>query len=203
LRDDDSTAVEPEQPAGGGRANLRRYGLSLLVVVGIAAGLFFLDEGRTASAGYTSVTVAESSGPPPRIGEPAPDFAVSDLDGSTYRLSDLKGKPVWLNFWASWCPPCRAETPDVEAVYEEKKSEGLVLLAVSLGEEARPVRSYVDAAGITFRVGLDTNTQIASRYRINGLPTHFFIDRDGIIRDMQVGGLNRATMYKKLQKIMP
>ncbi len=183
-------------------ARLKRYGLSLLVILGIVAALYYFDEGRAQSASFTSVQV-EGSGQAPRIGEPAPDFLVTDPDGNTYRLSDLRGKPVWLNFWASWCPPCRAETPDLEAVYEEKKADGLVVLGISLGEQVPAVKSYVEAAGITYRIGMDSNTRIAGLYRINGLPTHFFIDKDGIIRDMQVGGLSRSAIYKKLQKIMP
>ena len=200
LLEHESDAEEAGGPST--TARLRRYALSLLVVLGIVAALYYFDEGRSASASFTSVQL-EASGQPPRIGEPAPDFLVTDPDGNTYRLSDLRGKPVWLNFWATWCPPCRAETPDLEAVYEEKKADGLVLLGISLGEEVPTVKSYVEAAGITYRIGMDSNSRIAGLYRINGLPTHFFIDKDGIIRDMQVGGLSRSAIYKKLQKIMP
>jgi peroxiredoxin len=196
------TAADEAKASSSTTSQLKRVALSLLVILGIVAALYYFDEGRASSASFTSVQV-EGSGQPPRIGEPAPDFLVTDPDGNTYRLSDLRGKPVWLNFWASWCPPCRAETPELEAVYEEKKADGLVLLGISLGEQVPAVKSYVEAARITYRIGMDTSTRIAGLYRINGLPTHFFIDKDGIIRDMQVGGLSRQAIYKKLQKIMP
>ncbi len=194
----DSVVVTPG-PAG----NVRRVVVALAVVLAIAAGLYYLDTGREQAGPSTAVNLAGATGPAPKVGSPAPDFQAASLSGATVRLSDFRGKPVWLNFWASWCPPCRAETPDVEATYEARKGEGLVLLAVSINEEAAPVKSYVEASGITFTVGLDPSTRIAGRYRINGLPTHFFIDRDGFIRDMQVGGLSRAAMQKKLAKIMP
>ncbi len=187
---------------GGRRDNVRRVVVSLAVVLAIATGLYLLDTGRESVGASTAVDV-RGAGPAPRVGTAAPDFELTSLDGKTVRLSDFRGRPVWVNFWASWCPPCRAETPDVQGAYAEKQGEGLVLLGISIGEGADAVRSYVQTAGITYTVLLDPDQAVAGRYRITGIPTHFFVDRDGVIRGMQSGGLSRSALLKRLAVILP
>jgi thiol-disulfide isomerase/thioredoxin len=125
------------------------------------------------------------------------------LDGATLRLGDLQGRPVWVNFFATWCPPCRAENPDIEATYREYQGAGsdLAIVALSLGEDAATVRDYVQKTGLTYTIGLDTSTLIAATYRVTGLPTHVFIDRTGVVRSIRVGGLQRDMMKAELAKI--
>lgn len=145
---------------------------------------------------------ASSSGPAPRVGKEAPDFRVQGLDGEYFRLSDFRGQPVWINFWATWCPPCRAETPDIQAVYEEREADGLVIIALSIGEDASTVRGYVERTGTTFTMGLDRDTAIAAQYRIVGIPTHYFVDADGILREWRIGSMSLKTMNKMVDEIM-
>lgn len=129
-------------------------------------------------------------------------WALTDVNGRAVRLADLRGKAVWLNFWASWCPPCRAENPDIQAVYDANSSAGLVVLGIAIGEDDSTVRGYAGRAGLTYTIGLDGGTDIAATYRIVGIPTHFFIDKDGILRDWRIGSLSKDTMATKVAEIM-
>lgn len=188
------------QPRPGALRNIVATIAVGLVIVGLV--LFFDRPGGAGSSEAISLT-AGASGPAPRIGEPAPEFEVLGLDGETFRLSDFRGQPVWINFWATWCPPCRSEmTPDMQAVYEANQEEGLVVIGLSIAESADTVRDYVERVGVTYTIGLDQDTAIAATYRIVGIPTHFFIDRDGIVRELRIGSMSRGTMEKKVEAIM-
>jgi thiol-disulfide isomerase/thioredoxin len=138
-------------------------------------------------------------------GVPAPDFALQTVDGQTVRLSDYAGRPVWINVWASWCAPCRAEMPDIQQVYHETQDAsggaGPVLLLISLGEDPAVVQRYLSTTGYQLPVLLDPEYAITRDYRINGLPTHFFIDRDGKLRDIAIGGLKPNGMRARLARI--
>jgi peroxiredoxin len=197
----------PVEDRGSG-VSLRRVVVSLAVVLAIAVGLFFLDPSlfpglsQRSGIGASSPVEVGGSGPAPRAGSPAPDFELADLDGGKVKLSDFRGRPVWINFWATWCPPCRAEIPDVEAAYQERKGQGLALLSVSIGEDAETVRQFVGTYGMTSTVLLDPDNIAASLYRINGIPTHLFVDKDGVIRELVVGGLNKGTVAGRLDAIM-
>jgi peroxiredoxin len=115
-----------------------------------------------------------------------------DLDGNLVRLADLRGKVVWINFWASWCPPCQEETPVLRDVYERYRSDGLELLAVSVQESTvEDVRRYAERYGLEFIVGFDATSAVFHTYRAFGLPTQFFIDRDGVIRHVVLGPVSR------------
>ena len=121
----------------------------------------------------------------PKVGEVAPDFLAYDVDGRPVRLSDLRGQPVWLNFWGSWCPPCRAEMPEIQAAWERLQPQGLVLLAVSLDESPAAARDYAATNHATFRVLADEfRTDTGAAYPIINFPTHLFIDADGIVREI-------------------
>ncbi|MBI2847216.1 MAG: TlpA family protein disulfide reductase [Chloroflexi bacterium] len=117
----------------------------------------------------------------------APDFRLASLDGNTLSLSELRGRPVLVNFWATWCGPCRAEMPILEKVHRDKASEGLVILGVDVGEDERTVRAFVRDFQLSFPVLLDRAQKVTEQYRILGIPTSFLIDRNGIIRFVKVG----------------
>lgn len=118
----------------------------------------------------------------------APDFTVPGLGLPAIRLRDFKGQVVFLNFWATWCPPCREEMPSMERLYRRFKSRGFTILALSIdsrGEEV--VAPFVKSLGLTFPVGLDPRTTVAGEYRMAGLPTSILIDRGGAIVAVAVG----------------
>ncbi len=174
-----------------------------IVVLGVTIGglVWFLDRNGGAATSQAVGLTAAASGPAPKIGKPAPDFHVVGLDGKVVQLSDFRGHPVWLSFWATWCPPCRAESPDIQAAYEQYSDSGLVVLAIDIGEDRATVGQYVARAGLTFGIALDPTEEVAATYRIAGAPTHYFIDANGILRDSQIGNLGKKTMEKKLATI--
>jgi thiol-disulfide isomerase/thioredoxin len=146
----------------------------------------------------------------PQLNTPAPDFTLVGLDGLPVRLSDLQGKPVIINFWATWCPPCRLEMPALEAVYQKYKDKGLVVLGVNTGERVRDaglpgrVKSYVEQIGIHFPVVLDTDDTVADLYRLRAYPTSYFVDSSGTLTDIRRGAfVNEADIERYLEKILP
>lgn len=124
-----------------------------------------------------------------QAGGPAPDFQLLGLDGQTVSLVSLRGRPVMLNFWATWCNPCRMEMPFIQEVFEdtEWKEQELVILAVNLGEDASKVTKFLEDNGFSFTVLLDTDGSVAENYDVSGIPTTFFIDKNGIIKDRKTG----------------
>jgi len=132
------------------------------------------------------------------------DFRLKDLEGKELSLSDLKGKKVFLNFWATWCPPCRAEMPEIEKLYQETKDSNLVIVAVEIGEPLDTVKSFIDSNKYNFKVLLDSDQSIASKYNIASIPTSYFIDVDGNIVSKNVGAMNIDQMkayIKTLDKL--
>ena len=198
LQDEDLATVRWRPTPGA----LRNIVATVLVGVAIAALVWVFD--RPGAANSQSVTVtAAATGAAPKVGKPAPDFELTMIDGTKARLSDFKGRPVWINFWASWCPPCRAENPDIQDLYNaHKDADGLVLLAPAIGEGRDSVAGYMQRADLQYPVGTDSDTQIAANYRVLGIPTHIFVDRDGIIREIRVGAISKKTMEKKLAQII-
>jgi len=140
----------------------------------------------------------------PQIGQPAPDFSLETLDGGHSGLSELAGHPVLVNFWASWCKPCRTEMPEIVAVYREQLGTGLEVLAVNLTDQEakKDVRRFVEEVGIPFRVLLDAKGKVRERYRLAGLPTSIFIDRAGIVRVIHPGPMSREALDQGLAEIV-
>jgi len=177
--------------------------LTSIIVGAMIAGLVWYFDRQESDATSSSVNLtAAASGPAPKVGMPAPDFRLVGLDGKPIQLSELRGHPVWLTFWATWCPPCRAENPDIQAVYAAKKDSGLVVLAVNIGEEPATVRGYAERTGLSFSIVLDAATEVASMYRSTGIPMHFFIDADGIVRDWRIGTMSKKAMDSKVESIL-
>lgn len=123
-----------------------------------------------------------------QIGQQAPDFTLSLLDGSTISLSDLHGQVVLLNFWATWCEPCRIEMPEFETAYNT--TEGFTILAVNMMEGPEPITDYVDELGLTFPIALDRDGSVTNLYRVVAYPTTYIIDAEGIIRAFNAGPVN-------------
>jgi cytochrome c biogenesis protein CcmG/thiol:disulfide interchange protein DsbE len=145
--------------------------------------------------------VAAGGGPAPAIGSAAPDFTATTVEGKKVSLSSYKGRAVWLTFGASWCGACQAEAPDVQATYEKFKASGVEILAVSIQEDSPTVLSYGKRLGLTYPQIADANDTIASAYRVNGIPAHFFVDKSGILRSMKTGALSPDQMDAALKEI--
>ncbi len=123
----------------------------------------------------------------------APDFELKDLEGNQVTLRDFRGSPVMINFWATWCAPCRYEMPFIQAVFESWQSKGgLVILAINRGESLSPVQDYLQSEGYTFPVLLDGDEKVNRAYNISGIPTTVFIDEEGVIKARHAGPFNNA-----------
>lgn len=130
----------------------------------------------------------------------APDFELVNLEGEMVSLSDFRGKAVLVNFWATWCPPCRAEMPLIDE-FAERHTQELVVLAVNAGEGESEVRSFVRAHDLDFVFLLDPENSVATLYRVRGFPTSLFIDQQGQLQATHIGELNAELMVNYLEKI--
>ena len=129
------------------------------------------------------------AGRPPLVGSPAPEIVLKDLQGQEVKLSDLRGKVVLLNFWATWCKPCKEEMPAMQASYDKLRDQGFVVLAVNELEDVDKVIEHIRTHGHTFLVVMDHDNRVANRYGVVGLPASFLIDRQGIVREHIFGNL--------------
>lgn len=214
-------AVEPSPPAAeaagavegdwrtklnGSKAGTAAVLATALAVVG--GGAWFVNRDKPSvdtavGSGGAAATVqleGDQSGPAPEVGKPAPGFTARTMDGRTVSLASLKGHPVWLTFGATWCTACRAEAPDIQEIWQQKKAEGVEVLAVFINEDAATVQGYQNRLGLQFPMISDPDTTLGSRYRSIGIPSHFFIDKDGILRESHVGGLTPQMMVDSLRK---
>ncbi len=143
--------------------------------------------------------------PSPREGFLAPDFTLESLSGDQISLSDMRGKVVVLNLWASWCPPCRAEMPALQRVYQENQERGLEVLAVNMTaqDSLADVEAFVQEFNLTFPVLLDTGGEVGNAYLMRALPTTFFIDREGVIQRVIVGGpMSEITLQSTVEQLL-
>jgi cytochrome c biogenesis protein CcmG/thiol:disulfide interchange protein DsbE len=139
----------------------------------------------------------------PKVGEVAPDFQTEDLFGNPVRLSQFRGHPVWLMFWGSWCPPCRAEFPDIQAAYAQLEPKGLRMLGVSLRESPVDAAAYAAENGATFLVLSDPDGRdTGPAYPIFNFPTHIFIDSDGVIRAIVLEDLDTEQAVAEANRLL-
>jgi len=117
----------------------------------------------------------------------APGFDVPALGGARLRLADLRRKVVFLNFWATWCPPCREEMPSMERAHHRHRDRGLTIVALALDCEPDPVVAFVQSLGLTFPIGLDPGFEVANRYAVRAPPSSFLIDRQGAVVAVALG----------------
>lgn len=136
-------------------------------------------------------------------GQRAPDFRLETLDGGQMSLRDQRGQVVLINFWATWCDPCRAEFPDIQAVYEARRDEGFTVLGVNSHETRGAIEPFIAAMRATYPILLDENGRVAKTYRPVGLPMSVLVDQEGIIQVRHVGLLTRAQLEKYLAGLLP
>ena len=130
-------------------------------------------------------------------------FVLQDLDGNPIRLADLRGKGVWINFFASWCPPCQSETPVLREVHEAYRDRGLELIAVEVQETVDQGRRYAETYGLEYTIGADVSGHIFHQYLVYALPTQIFIDPQGIIRGVVGAPLDETTAAQWVESILP
>ena len=138
----------------------------------------------------------------PSQGAEAPDITLQNMDGETVSLSDYRGQPVVLNFWATWCAPCREEMPHLQEAYETHRDAGLVVVGVNVRETREEAQRFLRELGVDFPVLLDPDLAASERYSVTSLPLTFFIDRDGKIRTLVVGGMTKTVLDERLTTIL-
>jgi cytochrome c biogenesis protein CcmG, thiol:disulfide interchange protein DsbE len=190
----------------GWRQRIRESRLGTLLVLALTAaivmwGAYLVDRPAAAAPGVSAVALKDSGGAAPQIGSPAPDFTATTIAGRRVSLSSYKGHPVWLTFGASWCSACQAEAPDIEAAYQKFKAQGVVVLAISIAEDAATDRDWSNRVGLTFPMIADPNSDISSAYRVSSIPAHFFIDASGVLRSIKAGGLSPDQMDAAITSI--
>jgi thiol-disulfide isomerase/thioredoxin len=174
---------------------LARGQWTVLIVVILVAGAAWTAASRV-PAGAEQATRE-------RARRATPGIELATLDGGKFRLADHIGQPVVVNFWATWCPPCRAELPAFEQVYQSHREKGLVIVGVDVAESPDEVAQFVTQARLTFPIALDTSGETTELYRIQGMPTTFFVGRDGKIKDTVIGGpLTKAAIESKVAELM-
>ncbi len=193
MAEDSVSAKRPPKPIW------RSLLLPTLVIAAISFSIWWLD--YRPDGGNASPISGEEYGPralPVELAPPgassgpqkdklAPDFLLPTLDGADLRLSDLRGQAVLLNFWATWCAPCRREIPQFVAAYDQYRDQGLVIVAVNVQEGKDTIRRYAEDFGMDFPVAIDASGKVVDSYRLLGLPTTYFIDRDGVVRSVYRG----------------
>ncbi len=220
-------ATGGHSPTGSHPARWRRRLLSMLALALIAGAIWYLQSGvglpfsgghagsdsglraggfkQDGQPGFVTfesqgIKLGAASGEGPRIGDLAPDFTLLDMNGTPIRLSDLRGKTVVMNFWATWCPPCRQEFPELVRTYTQYADRGLVMLGVDLQESPDIVRSFANEYNAAYPIVIDSKGDVGKQYRLVGLPTTWFIDTQGVLRAQQLGPLTPDLMAKKLMQ---
>jgi cytochrome c biogenesis protein CcmG/thiol:disulfide interchange protein DsbE len=183
-------AVAGSQPASSFLRRPWLLGALGLLVVALAAGITRGQPTASASAA-------------PEVDHPAPSFSLSTPDGAAVSLADLRGQVVLVNFWATWCPPCRAEMPAIQAAYERYHAKGFTVLAVTADEDVPAIRAFFRQRGLGFPVLLDPQGGVHAAYRANTLPSSFFVDREGVIRAVYHGPMSEAVIDGQLAKLLP
>lgn len=141
--------------------------------------------------------------PTPRKGFLAPDFSLETLEGGTISLSELRGRPVLINLWTSWCPPCRAEMPAMQKVYVAYQEKGFLILAVNITNQDKlaDAVAFSETHGLTFPILLDVDGNVSRLYQLRSLPTSFFVDPQGIIKEVIIGGpMSEALLRIRIEQ---
>lgn len=195
-----ATGLVDDADVGLTAARVRTFAIVVVTAVTIAIVAWVINQPTL--DGLTEVSIEAGPGTPPQAGEVPPDFSAVDVDGASISLSDFTGQPVWLTFGASWCGDCRAESPDLQATYARYAAQDLVVLGVFIEEDDAAVREYAERLGFTFRMVADPQDRIAGGYHLLGIPTHYFIGRDGRVEEVRLGGLHADEMDRLVQGLM-
>lgn len=175
-----------------------RFSWSLYILATLLLGSAWILQSRSPVQTLSSSDETVSA---PAVGYYAPDFTIPMLSGESFSLSEQRGKPVVVNFWATWCPPCRAEIPFFQAAARKYNGQ-VTVIGVDDGEPLSLVASFVNEMGMTYPVPLDEDSAVSRAYRVNSLPTTFFIDAQGIIRNIHIGIINQAVLEENIAQLI-
>lgn len=198
-RRNNNVALSPPGPSASRAAPFIILGVGLLIgllggaVVFIGAPSFLLPAPALNSSGPTSTPA-----PAAVVGAPAPDFTLKNLNGDNVTLSELRGQVVLINFWATWCGPCRAEMPAIQRRYDALKDQGFTVLAVNDDEAEQDVQAFAQAYELTFPILLDPGESVVGLYRVLAFPTTFFVDPQGVIQKLHIGALTESALDQYL-----
>jgi thiol-disulfide isomerase/thioredoxin len=208
---------QPYRRRGVGPFSLRQVTFAILVVMATAIMLTL----ATVPLGSTEPGLPVPDPSAFLIGSPIPGLGVGDLapelegdgpdgrvqltdvNGTPVRLADLRGKAVWVNFWASWCPPCQFETPTIRAMDEKYRDRGLVIVAVDVQQTVDAGRDYAGRYGLKYTIGADVTGAIFHTYHVFALPTQFFIDPNGVLRQVVNGPLSETSASQRIESMLP
>jgi peroxiredoxin len=211
----------PEEPLPDERPTRRReysgasstLGVAALIVVVVGLGIWFFEfRGGGAGSGAGTpglgvVALAPELNPTGRAaaaleGRAAPNFRLATIDGDPATLDSFRGRYVLVNFWASWCGPCRSETPELQALYDRERANGLVILGVNQQEQPAEAGSFAGQFSVTYPILLDRSGEVAEAYRVGrGLPVSFLIDPNGVVRQVYQGQLSTGAFAQIAQAV--
>jgi peroxiredoxin len=195
----------PPAPRGGLRPVDRATVVVVSLLVAVAVGWFVwariaATPGRGVNWSAMDAIMAASADR--FMAQPAPTFTLQDADGEYVSLDDLRGRVVLVNFWATWCLPCRAEMPELDRAAREYHDEGFRVLAVNLLEDAESIRRFGDELQLGLPLLVDPSGDVYKAYSVQGLPASFLVDRDGVIRDVHLGVITRSYLEGKVARLL-
>ena len=167
--------------------------IAALVIVGFLGLLIWGMLNKEPITGLSGITM---------VNRPAPDFTLTTFEGTAISLEDLRGKPVVINVWASWCPPCRIEAPLIERTWREYKNRGLIFLGVNIQDRKEDALNYIREFDITYPNGPDPTGEISIDYGVSGLPVTFFVSSKGEIVRRWVGAIEKSVLISSIEEIM-
>ena len=178
-----------------------KFSLVLLgLVVGAGIGAYLLILGGYLQLDWIDQFSGNSSGELIKVDKPVPDFEFVSLSGETVHLDELKGKPILVNFWATWCAPCKLEMPAIQA-YADKYTDKLVVLPINADDDPAAIQKFIDELGLTMPVYVDKGGRVENLFHILGLPTTYFIDQEGNLKIQHVGVMTEAQLHSYLVEL--
>lgn len=176
----------------------KRWTAFTIIVLGLSAVWIWISKIPANSNGYSVKKI-------PHKGFSAPDFSLETIHGETFVLSSLQGQPVIINLWTSWCPPCRAEMPALQNIFDAYKDQGLEIIAINATNQDNldDAREFIQIHNLTFPVLLDVRGEVSNLYKLQSLPTTFFIDKNGVIQEIVIGGpMAEALLRVRVEKLI-
>jgi len=186
--------VQPEMNQSSGAVARSPRRVNPLIVFGVIVAVIAIILGL----GYALVEAGQTQ----LTSGPAPDFSLKTYNGNAFRLSDYRGKVVLINFWASWCVPCRDEAPVLNTLWNEYKDRGVVIIGVGYLDNEKDARAYLQEFGVRFETGHDNGNIISGLYHIKGVPETFIIDKKGDIVDLIISTVSATTLRPELDRLL-